>query len=156
MLDYSIMISLYILLLIKTVSGNNSFTPTTFTTPSDTSEENYTQFFYKKVGLDNETYRCGLESICILKKLTYNNYDSIKSCEDSCTRHNNCKGYIFYNSSHIEYDCNLLNSLGYNNLQGLEYRDDSLTYYTYIKKKKNVNGGAIIIKNHLKVVTIKF
>ena len=59
----------------------------TTTVPTTTLNNNYNffnKYYYKKVGLDNEIYRCGMDSVCIIETPIYNSYDNITNCEEKC------------------------------------------------------------------------
>ena len=129
-------VSLFVVLSFSSDIGQTLTTTISSTLPSNYNDY-LNKFFYKKVGMDNEIYRCGLGRLCVINTSTYNTYENITHCEDTCSSTELCKGYIYYNSSTTLFKCNLLNRLGYNNLQGLDPRPFiNTTYFTYIKKKK--------------------
>ena len=49
----------------------------TLTTTITNYNDYYNKYYYKKVGLDNEIYRCGMDRVCNIDSPIYSSYDNI-------------------------------------------------------------------------------
>ena len=102
--------------------------------------------YYNQRKDNNKLLICSLENECVINRFTNLSYNKIKECEDSCSINDYCKGYIYYNTTLDSYNCNTLHKLGFKNLEGLEPTNIYSINKNFIKKKKNVILGVIIIK----------